>query len=85
MLKSLIEVKKEKPWEFQVLLLNNDASQEVEVREAKQVDFLRVQEYLAHGGSVFITSTSSQKLTMPNEKNLPRNKNDTRKVTASQF
>jgi hypothetical protein len=70
---------------FQVLLLNNDASQEVEVQEAKQVDFLRVQEHLKHGGSVFITSKNSQKLTLPKEKNPHQNKNDTRKVTAFYF
>jgi hypothetical protein len=85
MLKNLIEVKKEKPRVFQVLLLNNDASQEVEVQEAEQVDFLRVQEHLKHGGSVFITSTSSQKLTLPKEKKTHRNKNNVRRVTAFYF
>ena len=41
MLKNLAEVKKEKAQVFQVLLLN-DASEEVEVQEAEQIDFLRV-------------------------------------------
>ena len=85
MLKSLITVKKEKPRTFQVLLLGNDDSQDVEVQEAEQVDFLRVQEHLKHGGSVFITSKSSQKLTLPKEKKAHRNKNDVRRVTASYF
>ena len=72
MLKSLIEVKKENCRMFQVLLLNNDASQEVEVQEGKHVDFLKVQEHLAHGGSVFITSKNSQKIAPPKEKNARR-------------
>ena len=41
---------------FQVLLLDNDASEDVEVQEAEQVDFCQVKEYLKNGGSVFITS-----------------------------
>jgi hypothetical protein len=67
MLKNLAEVKKEKAQVFQVLLLN-DASEEVEVQEAEQIDFLKVQRHLKKGGSVFITSKSSQKLTLPKEK-----------------
>jgi len=85
MLKNLTEVKKEKARVFQVLFLNNDASQEVEVQEAEQVDFLRVQKHLKHGGSVFITSKSSQKLNLPKQKKAHRNKNDARRVTASYF
>lgn len=68
MLKEMLEVKKEKPRVFQVLLLRNDASREVEVQEAEEVDFLRVQEHLKLGGSVFITSKNSQKLYVPEEK-----------------
>ena len=67
MLKNLSEVKKEKAQVFQVLLLN-DASEEVEVQEAERIDFLSVQRHLKKGGSVFITSKKSQKLTLPNEK-----------------
>jgi len=74
MLKNLTEVEKEKPRVFQVLLLNNDASQEVEVQEAEHVDFLRVQEHLKHGGAVFITSKRSQKLSVPKEKKAQQNK-----------
>ena len=84
MLKNLAEVKKEKAQVFQVLLLN-DASEEVEVQEAEQIDFLRVQRHLKKGGSVFITSKSSQKLTLPKEKMAHRNKNTVRTITASYF
>lgn len=69
MLKEMLEVKRQKPRVFQVMLLKNNASQEVEVEEAEQVDFLRVQEHLTRGGSVFITSKSSQKLSVPKKKN----------------
>ena len=87
MLKSLIEVKKGNCGMFQVLLLNNDASQEVEVQEGKYVDFLKVQEHLAHGGSVFITSKRSQKLPIlpkAKEKEL-RNNSCTKEITAFYF
>jgi hypothetical protein len=59
MLNNLTEVKKEKPLMFQLLLLNNNAAQEVEVQEAEHVDFLKVQEHLKHSKAVFITSKSS--------------------------
>jgi hypothetical protein len=58
----LLESKKSKPSVFQVLLLDNGDSDDVEVQEAKQVDFYQVKEHLKNGGSVFITSTGSQKL-----------------------
>jgi hypothetical protein len=86
MLRELLGVKSEKSQMFQVLLLRNDASQEVEVQEAEQVDFLSVQEHLKQGGSVFITSKRSQKIAMHKEKKKAlRNKNGTRKVTAFYF
>jgi hypothetical protein len=86
MLNGLLETKKEKQRVFQVLLLNNDASQDVEVHEAKQVDFLRVQEHLKQGGSVFITSKGSQKISLPKEKQKPlRNKSCRGKVTVFYF
>ncbi len=50
---------------YQVLLLDNDASLDVEIQEAQQVDFSQVKEHLKHGGSVFITSKNSQKLQFP--------------------
>jgi hypothetical protein len=85
MLKNLTEVRKEKARVFQVLLLNNDGSQEVEVQEAEHVDFLRVQRHLKHGGSVFITSKSSQKLNLPKEKKTRRKKTNARGVRAFHF
>jgi len=60
--------KKGKPSIFQVLLLDNDTSEDVEVQEAKQVDFCQVKEHLKNGGSVFITSIGSQKLSFPKAK-----------------
>jgi hypothetical protein len=50
---------------FQVLLLDNDASQDVEVQEGEDVDFMQVKEHLKNGGSVFITSKNTQKLAYP--------------------
>jgi hypothetical protein len=85
MLKSLIEVKREKPRVFQVLLLDNDRSDDVEVQEAEQVDFERIEKHLADGGSVFITSKNSQKVVPPKDKKSHRNVNKSRKVTAFYF
>jgi hypothetical protein len=64
--------------------LDNDGSQ-VQVQEAEHVDFLRVQKHLKHGGSVFITSKSSQKLNVPKEKREHQNMKESRWVTASYF
>jgi hypothetical protein len=50
---------------FQVMLLDNDDSQDVEVQESENVDFYHVKEHLKHGGSVFITSNAAQKLSIP--------------------
>jgi hypothetical protein len=69
-LKNLLANKKTNPPVFQVLLLDNDASEDVEVQEAKQVDFFQVKEHLKNGGSVFITSKGSQKLVYPKAKAL---------------
>ncbi len=60
--------KRIKPSVFQVLLLDNDANEDVEVQESKQVDFCQVKEHLKNGGSVFITSKGSQKLPYPKAK-----------------
>ena len=76
MLKGVVEAKKEKVRVFQVLMLSNNASQKVEVQEDEQVDFLRVQEHLQQGGSVFITSKRSQKIALPKEKKALRDKCD---------
>jgi hypothetical protein len=48
-----------------VLLLDNNADQDVSVQEADQVDFCLVKEHLQNGGSVFITSTDAQKMQIP--------------------
>jgi hypothetical protein len=85
MLKEILEAKRAPPQVFQVLLLGNDASQDVEVEENEQVDFLRVQEHLRQGGSVFITSRRSQKISLPKPKKTPRKNGDTVKVTAFYF
>jgi len=50
---------------YQVLLLENDESDDVSVQEAEKVDFLQVKEHLKNGGSVFITSKASQKTAHP--------------------
>jgi hypothetical protein len=81
MLRNLAELKKEKARVFQVLLLNENGSQ-VEVQEAEQVDFVRVQRHLKHGGSVFITSKNAQKLTVPKETREKQNAKNTGWVTA---
>ncbi|MGD0645390.1 MAG: hypothetical protein ABSA75_10845 [Candidatus Bathyarchaeia archaeon] len=67
-MKNLIADKKTKPSIFQVLLLDNDSSEDVEVQEAKQVNFLQVKEHLKNGGSVFITSKNTQKIVYPKGK-----------------
>jgi hypothetical protein len=73
MLREMLEIKKAKP-KFQVLFLRNDSSQEVEVQDVKQVDFLTIQEHLEQGESIFITSKPSQKLNAPKHKGkAPRN------------
>ncbi|MCL5876198.1 MAG: hypothetical protein M1540_00080 [Candidatus Bathyarchaeota archaeon] len=54
--------KKRKQSVFQVLLLDNNKTQDVEVQEAEQVDFSQVKAHLNGGGSVFITSKNSQKI-----------------------
>ena len=61
-------MKKTKSEIFQILLLDNNESQDVEVQESDQVNFCQVKEHLKNGGSVFITSKSSQKLSYPKTK-----------------
>ena len=85
MLKSLITVKKEKVQMFQVLLLDNGSGQNVEVEEAEQVDFAKVQEHLASGGAVFITSKNSQKIAPPKDRKAIQKPSCTRNVTAFYF
>jgi hypothetical protein len=71
--------KRTKPSLFQVLLLDNDTSDDVEVQEAMQVDFCQVKEHLKNGGSVFITSRGAQKLSYPKAK-AQQNYNRSRKI-----
>ncbi len=47
---------------FRVMLLDNDADLGVKVHEAEQLNFTFVKEHLQNGGSVFITSTKSQRI-----------------------
>jgi hypothetical protein len=67
-LSKLISNKKTRIPTFQVLLIDNDASEDIEVQESKQVDFFQVKKHLKNGGSVFITSKHSQKLVHPKAK-----------------
>jgi hypothetical protein len=82
LLKNLVEDEKE--LEFQVLFLNHEASQ-VEVEEEPHVDFLRVEEHLKNGGSVFITSRNSEKLGIAKQKRAHHKAKATEWVTASYF
>lgn len=66
LLKDSIENKKAP--KFQVLLLDNSPSDNVEVQEAEQVNFYQVKEHLKNGGSVFITSKNAQKIVFPKRK-----------------
>jgi uncharacterized membrane protein len=54
--------KKSKEPFFQVLLLDNNESLNVQVQEAQKVDYSTVKQHLKNGGSVFITSKNQQKL-----------------------
>jgi hypothetical protein len=67
MLTRTLAIKKTTP-EFQILFMRNDSSQEVEVHEVKNVDFMTVQEHLKRGESVFITTKKTQKLSAPRQK-----------------
>ncbi len=85
MLREMLDVECEKSHKFQVMLLDNDQSDEVEIHETDKVDFLRVLEHLTRGGSVFITSKNSQKLIPAfNTKKAPRRKTQ-KTVTAFYF
>ena len=59
--------KKSKEPLFQVLLLDNNASLNVHVQEAQQVNYSTVKQHLKNGGSVFITTKKTQKLIPPKE------------------
>lgn len=85
MLRELIETKNEKTPTFQVMLLRNDASKNVEVHEEREVDFSRIREHLQRGGSVFITSKPSQKITHPLQEERAQRRQALRTVTAFYF
>jgi hypothetical protein len=76
--------KKTRPSVFQVLLIDNDESDDVEVQEGKQVDFCQVKQHLKNGGSVFITSRASQKIIFPKNK-AHQNYNRSRKTIGLLF
>jgi hypothetical protein len=61
-LKTFIANKKDKAPMFQVLLLDNDSTNDVAVTESAEVNFSQVKEHLRNGGSVFITSKDQQKI-----------------------
>ena len=63
-----LDNKRTKPSVFQVMLLDNDETQDVEVQESEQVDFFQVKQHLKNGGSVFITSRGTQKQRYPRTK-----------------
>ena len=83
MLREVLETEKTKTQtKYQVLFLSNDHTDEVEVHDVKEVDFQTIQERLAQGESVFITSKRTQKITPPKPKTrLPK----TRLATAFTF
>jgi len=64
-LRELFDLRNEQNLTFQVMLLRNDSSDQVEIHEEMEVDFPRIQEHLKCGGSVFITSKPSQKIAPP--------------------
>ena len=66
-MKNLIDKKGKSPV-FQVLLLDNNSNDDVEVQEAEELNFFQVKEHLRNGGSVFITTKESQKMTYPKAK-----------------
>jgi hypothetical protein len=82
----LVELKSEKTRTFQVMLLGNDASSDVEVHEEAEISFPRIQEHLQRGGSVFITSKPSQKIGLPTMRgNVQPRRRATKTVTAFYF
>ena len=83
-MKASVANKKMKTTTFQVLLLDNDATEDVEVHEAEEVNFVQVKEHLKNGGSVFITSKYSQKQPYPDGK-AQRNYSTSRRTYGSLF
>jgi hypothetical protein len=86
-LREIVEVNDEKARTFQVMLLRNDASRQVEIHESREVNYSIIQEHLQRGGSVFITSKPSQKITLPTfpERKACQKRRAVRTVTAFYF
>ena len=80
----VVERKLAKQRVFQTLLLHNDRSQEVEVQEGAEIDFLRLWDHLSKGGSAFITSKNTQKLRMQERKGR-RNRKESEMKTITTF
>jgi len=86
-LREMAQIENEKARKFQVMLLCNDASKNVEVHEGGEIDYSTIQTHLQRGGSVFITSKPSQKLPLPafQQKRAREKKRALRTVTAFYF
>jgi hypothetical protein len=69
-LKNFALNKKNKLPLFQVLLIDNSKTADVKVEESKEINYLKLKRHLNHGGSVFITSNSKQKLLEQKNKSL---------------
>jgi len=87
MMRELVQIENDKARTFQVMLLCDDASKNVEVHEAKEIDYSTIQTHLQRGGSVFITSKPSQKLPLPTfqQKKARQKRRALRTVTAFYF
>jgi hypothetical protein len=84
----LVESRPTKQRVFQVMLLHNNARQEVEVQEDREIDFLQLWNHLEKGGSAFITSKNSQKLRIPKQqtqKSQNENDSEIRTITTYYF
>jgi len=60
-LRNVIEADEGKPL-FQLFFLKGDESQDVEVKEVKEIDFTEIEKRLKDGESIFITRKREQKL-----------------------
>jgi hypothetical protein len=69
------------------MLLCNDGRKNVEVHEAREIDYSTIQHHLQRGGAVFITSKPSQKLKIPTfpQKKADPKRRAVRTVTAFYF
>jgi len=69
----LSQTEKDKAPMFQVLLLDNDSTNDVAVTESPEVNFSQVKEHLRNGGSVFITSKRPTKKSIMTEQKAQQN------------